>query len=82
MVAALIPPREGDTLTVKEACTFLNISRSTLMRGVANKTIPCTRPSGKARGSLRFSRQLLMAAVNIPKQSNRRGRKTMEVSVI
>ena len=81
MVAALIPPSEDDALTVKEACKFLNISRSTLMRGVANKTIPFTRPSGKARGSLRFSRQSLMA-VNTPKQRKRRGRKTMEVSAI
>lgn len=74
-------PEEDEILTVREAAALLKVSKSTLFRYVANRSIPYSRPSGKARGDLRFSKRALLETIPV-KKKKRRGRKTREITVL
>ncbi|BCL59945.1 hypothetical protein DGMP_06380 [Desulfomarina profundi] len=73
--------QEDEILTVNEAAALLKVSKSTLFRYVANRSIPYSRPSGKAKGDLRFSKRALLETIP-PKKHKRRGRKTREITVL
>ncbi len=81
MICSLLSRNENDdVLTLSEAAAFLKVSKRTLQRYVAADPSLGFRPSGKAKGDLRFYKSRLLSIE--PKKTRSRGRKPRRVSVI
>lgn len=74
--------RPDEILTFAETAQLLKVTSRTLQRWVAAKAIPHFRPSGKAKGDIRFYRSDVLNLAKDTGQKRRRGRTPGRVRII